>query len=74
MEKNMLKLESIKSGEKILETFSVIVKVWTVGASGVILQCTNPYTNHPTAILMCKLRYINITSTIQQQSYFSRKG
>ena len=41
-------------------------------ASGVVLQCTNHYTNHVITILMCKLRYIHITSTIQQQSYFSK--
>ena len=42
------------------------------GASRVVLQCTNHYTNHATTILMCKLLYINITSTIQQQSFFSK--
>ena len=62
-----------KNGENILENFSVLVKVLTVGASGVVLQCTNHYTNRATTILMYKLRYINITSTIQQQSYFSKE-
>ena len=31
-------------------------------------------TNRATTILMYKLWYINITSTIQQQSHFSKKG
>ena len=70
----MHKIESIATGEKILETFSDLVKVWTVGASGVVLQCTNYYTNRATTILMYKLRYINVTSTIQQQSYFAKKN
>ena len=64
----MHKLESFETREKILETFIVLVKVWTVGASGVVLQCTNQYTNRATTILVNKLRYVNITSTIQQQS------
>ena len=58
----MLELESIKTGENILENSSVLVKVWNVGASGVVLQCTNHYTNPATTILICKLRYINIFS------------
>ena len=69
----MRKIESIKTVEKILENFSVLLKVWTVGASSVVLQRTNHYTNRATTILMYKLRYVNITSTIQQQSYFSKK-
>ena len=69
----MHKIESIKTGEKILENVSVLLKIWTVGASGIVLQCTNHYTNRATTILMYKLRYVNITSTIQQQSYFLKK-
>ena len=44
------------------------------GASGVVLQCTNHYANHAIIILIYKLRYMHITSTIQQHSYFSKKG
>ena len=69
----MRKIESIKKVEKILENFNVLVKVWTVGAYSVVLQCINHYTNRATTILTYKLRYVNITSTIQQQSYFSKK-
>ena len=65
----MRKIESVKTVEKILENFSVLVKVWTVGAAASYSR-VNHYTNHATTILMSKLRYINITSTIQQQSYF----
>ena len=64
----MHKLESFKTRGEILETFIVLVKVWTVGASSVVLQCTNQYTNRATTILVNKLRYVNITSTIQLQS------
>ena len=57
-----IKSKVSKHKKKILENFSMLGKV----CSGVVFQCTN----HATTILMCKLLYINITSTIQQQSFF----
>ena len=45
-----------------------------LGAYGVVVQCTNHYTNRAITILMHKLRYINITSTIQKQSFFSKRA
>ena len=65
----MHKIESMKTGEKILENFG-----FEPGPSGVALQCTNHYTNRDTTILLYKLRYINITSSIQHHSYFSKKA
>ena len=44
------------------------------GSSGVALQCNNHYTNRDTTTLLYKLRYINITSSIQHHSYFSKKA
>ena len=50
MEKNMHKIESVKTVEKILESFSVLVKVWTVGAASVVHQCTNHETTRDMSI------------------------
>ena len=44
------------------------------GPSGVELRYTNRCTNRTTTILTYKLRYIKITSTIQQQNYLSIKA
>ena len=44
------------------------------GPSSIALQCANHYTNRATTILLYKLRYINITSSIQHHSYFSKKA
>ena len=44
------------------------------GTSGVALQCTNHYTNRAITILLYKLRYINITSSIQDQIIFQKKA
>ena len=68
----MHKIGSIQTGEKSIGTFYCAGEGFEPGASGIVLQCTNHYTNHATTILKYKLRYINITSTIQQQSYFSK--
>ena len=77
----MHNIGSIKTGKKTKQAirhkthWKMFVSLPGVepGACGVVLQCTNHYTNRAITILMCKLRYINITSTIQQQSYFSKK-
>ena len=66
----MHKIENFQTGEKNIGKFYCAGQGLNPGASGVVFQCTNHYTNHVITILMCKLRYINITSRIQQQSYF----
>ena len=56
------RISSIKKGKKKHKThWKMLVSLPGIelGASGVVLRCTN---------------LINITSTIQQQSYFSKKG
>ena len=71
----MHKIESIQTGEKNIGKFYCAgnkIILFELGASGVVLQCTNHYTKHAITILKCKLLYINVTSTIQQQSYFSK--
>ena len=52
----------------------VYLRRFEPGPPGVALQCGNHYTNRATTILLYKLRYINITSSIQYQSYFTKKG
>ena len=69
----MHKIESMKTGEKILENF-VSLPRFEPGPFGVALQCANHYTNRAITIMLYKLRYINITSSIQHQSYFSKKA
>ena len=44
------------------------------GPSSIALQCANHYTNRAMTIVLYKLRYINITSSIQHQNYFSKKA
>ena len=70
----MHKIESMKTGEKMLGNFSVLPR-FEPRPSGDALQCTNHYTNRDTTILLYKLRYINITSSIQHHSaLFFKKG
>ena len=69
----MHKIESMKTGEKILENFSVLAKVH-LGLPASHSSVLTNYTNHATTILLYKLRYINITSSIQHHSYFSKKA
>ena len=69
----MHNIGSIKTGKKTKHIGKFLPEI-EPGACGVVLQCTNHYTNRATTILMYKLRYVNITSTIQQQRYFSKKG
>ena len=62
-----------KQEKKILENFSGPATVWTRRFQFRTLVYKPLQQYHAITILMCKLRYINITSTIQQQSYFQKR-
>ena len=55
----MHKIESIKTGEKKYWKILVSLPRFELGAFGVVLQCTNHYTNHAIRIRVCKLRYFD---------------